>query len=105
MINKEKKLNEELQKCRANIQRTRNLIAYHKEILRQQERKADDISAKLDAEKMKSLYTALNANGVDIDSLRQAVANGQITDKTTRPADAKPAETKKEDKDAETDSL
>ncbi len=92
MTNKEQKLNDELQKCRANIQRTKKLIAYHRDILRQQERKADEVSAKLDAEKMKSLYTALNANGVDIDSLRQAVANGQITDKSS-----KPAENKKED--------
>lgn len=105
MTSRERKLNEELQKCRANIQRTKELIAYHREILRRQERKADEISAKLDAEKMKSLYSALNASGVDIDRLRLAVANGQITDQTTKPADEEPADSKKEDKNAETDSL
>ena len=105
MTSREQKLHEELQKCRANIQRTRELIAFHRDVLRRQERKADEITAKLNAEKMKSLYTAMNASGVDIDTLRQAVENGQITDKTAKPVDAEPAGMKKEDKNAETDSL
>lgn len=97
MTNREQKLHEELRKCRANIQRTKELIAFHRDVLRRQERKADEISAKLNAEKMKSLYTALNASGVDIDTLRQAVENGQITDKTAEPEDAEPADTKKQE--------
>ena len=97
MTNREQKLHEELIKCRANIQRTKELIVFHRDVLRRQERKADEITAKLNAEKMKSLYTALNASGVDIDMLRQAVENGQLTDKTAEPADAEPADTKKED--------
>ena len=105
MTNREQKLHEELIKCRANIQRTKELIVFHRDVLRRQERKADEITAKLNAEKMKSLYTAMNASGLDIDTLRQAVENGQITDKTAIPADAEPAEMKKEDKNAETDSL
>ncbi len=97
MTNREQKLHEELLKSRANIQRTKELIAFHRDVLRRQERKADEITAKLNAEKMKSLYTALNASGVDIDTLRQAVENGQLTDKTAETADAEPADTKKED--------
>ena len=97
MTNREQKLHEELLKCRANIQRTKELIAFHRDVLRRQERKADEINAKLNAEKMKSLYTALNASGVDIDTLRQAVENGQLTDKTAEPAEAKSAAFKKED--------
>lgn len=97
MTNREQKLHEELLKCRANIQRTKELIAFHRDVLRRQERKADEITAKLNAEKMKSLYTALNASGVDIDTLRQAVENGQLTDKTAETAEAKPAAVKKED--------
>ncbi len=97
MINREQRLHEELLRCRANIQRTKELVAFHKDVLRRQERKADEITAKLNAEKMKSLFTALNASGVDIDTLRQAVENGQLTDKTTEPADTEPAAEKKEE--------
>lgn len=99
MTGKEQKLHEELQKCRMNIQRTKELIAFHRDILRKQERKADELKSKLDAEKMKSLYSALHASGVDIDSLRQAVENGQISDKTAKPEmAAQPAtDNKKED--------
>ena len=97
MTSREQKLHEELQKCKANIQRTKELIAFHRDVLRRQERKADEITAKLNAEKMKSLYTAMNASGLDIDTLRQAVENGQLTDKTAETAEAKPADTKKED--------
>ena len=100
MENKEKKLLDELQKCKENIQRTRERIAYHRDILRKQERKANEIAGKLDKEKMRSLYTELHARGVDIDSLRQAVANGEIAEQT-----AKPAEAKKEEENAQTDSL
>ena len=89
MADKEKKLTEELQKCRDNIQRTKDLIAYHRDILRKQERKADEIAAKLDKEKMKSLLGMIHDGGLDIDSLRNAVSSGQIsanaeTDKTTQ---------------------
>ncbi len=99
MTGKEQKLHEELQKCRMNIQRTKELIAFHRDVLRKQEHKADELKSKLDAEKMKSLYSALHASGVDIDSLRQAVENGQITDKTAKPETAvQPAtDNKKED--------
>lgn len=105
MTNREQKLHEELIKCRANIQRTKELIAFHRDVLRRQERKADEITAKLNAEKMKSLYTALNANGVDIDTLRQAVENGQIIDKTAETTETESADTMKEEKNDETDSL
>ena len=89
MANKEQKLTDELQKCRENIQRTKDLIAYHRDILRKQERKADEIAAKLDKEKMKSLLGMIHDGGLDIDSLRNAVSSGQLsanaeTDKTTK---------------------
>ena len=77
MANKEQKLTDELQKCRENIQRTKDLIAYHRDILRKQERKADEIAAKLDKEKMKSLLGMIHDGGLDIDSLRNAVSSGQ----------------------------
>lgn len=79
MANKEQKLTEELQKCMENIQRTKELIAYHRDILKKQERKADELSAKLDKEKMKSLLGMIHEGGLDIDCLRQAVSNGQLT--------------------------
>ena len=79
MTNREQKLNEELLKCRDNIKRTKELIAYHKDILRKQERKAAEISAKLDKEKMKSLLGMIHKDGLDIDNLRQAVSNGKFS--------------------------
>ncbi len=79
MTNREQKLNEELLKCRDNIKRTKELIAYHKDILRKQERKAAEISAKLDKEKMKSLLGMIHKDGLDIDNLRQAVSNGEFS--------------------------
>ncbi|HAG12367.1 MAG TPA: hypothetical protein DCG49_00715 [Ruminococcus sp.] len=81
MTNREQKQHEELLKCRANIQRTKELIAFHRDVLRRQERKADEITAKLNAEKMKSLYTALNASGVDIDTLGRQLKTGRLSTK------------------------
>lgn len=103
MANKEQKLTDELQKCRENIQRTKDLIAYHRDILRKQERKADEIAAKLDKEKMKSLLGMIHDGGLDIDSLRNAVSSGQLSanaeaDKTTIiKTAAEPAAAVKED--------
>ena len=85
MANKEQKLTEELQKCRENIQRTKELIAYHRDILKKQERKAEELSAKLDKEKMKSLLGMIHEGGLDIDCLRQAVSTGQISGAVDTP--------------------
>lgn len=79
MTDKEQKIAEELQKCRENIRRTKELIAYHRDILKKQERKADELSARLDKEKMKSLFSLIHESGYDIDVLRQAVSAGQVT--------------------------
>lgn len=109
MADKEKKLTKELQKCRENIQRTKELIAYHRDILRKQERKADELSAKLDKEKMKSLLGMIHQGGLNIDNLRQAVSSGSLTGLPANPAEAannpksKPDQTK-EDKTHENEN-
>ena len=97
MATKEQKLTEELQKCKENIQRTKELIAYHRDILKKQERKADELSARLDKEKMKSLLGMIHEGGLDIDCLRQAVSTGQLTGIPETP---KPAAEEKTDKTA-----
>lgn len=85
MANKEQKLTEELQKCRENIQRTKELISYHRDILKKQERKADELSTRLDKEKMRSLLDMIHEGGLDIDCLRQAVSTGQISGAVDTP--------------------
>lgn len=39
MADKEQRIMEELQKCRENIQRTKELIGYHRDILKKQEKR------------------------------------------------------------------
>lgn len=86
MANKEKRLNEELLRCRENISRTKELIAYHREILKKQEKKEAYLLAKLDEVKMNSLYTLIHQSGYDIDSLRQAVTSGNFGAIALKPA-------------------
>lgn len=86
MADREKRLNEELQRCRENISRTKELIAYHRETLKKQEKKEADILAKLDEVKMNSLCSLIHQSGYDIDSLRQAVTSGNFEAIASKPA-------------------
>lgn len=85
MADKEQRIMEELQKCRENIQRTKELIGYHRDILKKQEKKADELAARLDKVKMNSLFHLIHEGGYDIDSLRQAVSAGQLTVNPEKP--------------------
>lgn len=86
MENKEKQLNEELQRCRENIIRTKELIVYHRGVLKKQEKKEADLLSKLDEVKMNSLYSLIHKSGYDIDSLRQAVTSGNFESIAPKPA-------------------
>ncbi len=78
-IDKEKRYSDNLQKCRDSINKTRELIAYHKEMLKKLEQKEVSILANLNNVKMSALFDMINQNGYDIDALRQAVSLGDFS--------------------------
>jgi hypothetical protein len=88
MINKEKKYTDDLDSCKKSIVKTKNLIAYHKDMLKKLEKKETVISEKLQKVKVNSLFDMLHKGGYDIDIIRSAVNNGDfsgVTAKKTEP--------------------
>lgn len=69
----------ELERCLANIEKTKDLIEYHKNMLKTYESKANELRAKLDEVKMSSLCDMINKQGYDIDKLREAVRQGDFS--------------------------
>lgn len=78
MIDREKKIAEELEGCRKSIGRTRNLIEYHKTILKSLESKEKALSERLEKEKFSSFYRLLSEQGYDINALKNAALNGEL---------------------------
>lgn len=78
MIDREKKFSEELEGCRKSIGRTKNLIEYHKTILKNLESKEKALSERLEKEKFSSFYRLLSEQGYDIDALKNAALNGEL---------------------------
>lgn len=78
MIDREKKIAEELEGCRKSIGRTKNLIEYHKTILKNLESKEKALSERLEKEKFSSFYRLLSEQGYDIDALKNAALNGEL---------------------------
>lgn len=78
MIDREKKFSEELESCRKSIGRTKNLIEYHKAILKNLESKEKALSERLEKEKFSSFYRLLSEQGYDIDALKNAALNGEL---------------------------
>lgn len=78
MIDREKKVAEELAGCRKSIGRTRELIDYHKAILKNLESKEKALSERLEKEKFSSFYRLLSEQGYDIDALKNAALNGEL---------------------------
>lgn len=81
MTDKEIQLKKALEKCDERINRTKSLISYHKDILKMQEKKRNGILAKIEKEKMDSLFSMIHKGGLDIDSITQAVSSGQLAAK------------------------
>lgn len=69
----------ELERCLANIEKTKDLIEYHKNMLKTYESKANELRAKLDEVKMSSLCDMINKQDYDIDKLREAVRQGDFS--------------------------
>lgn len=78
MKDKEKRYTTDLERCRANIDKTKGLIEYHRDMLKKLEKKEASLVSKLDKVKMAALCDVINKGGYDIDSLRNAVATGDF---------------------------
>ncbi len=78
MKDREKRYTNDLERCRANIDKTKGLIEYHRDMLKKLEKKEASLVSKLDKVKMAALCDVINKGGYDIDSLRNAVATGDF---------------------------
>lgn len=78
MINREKKYSDELSACRKSIDRTKKLLEYHKNMLKNLESKEKEISEKLQKEKFMIFFELVSRKGYDIDELRSAAAEGDF---------------------------
>jgi hypothetical protein len=78
MKDREKRYTNDLERCRANIDKTKGLIDYHRDMLKKLEKKETCLISKLDKVKMAALCDVINKGGYDIDSLRNAVATGDF---------------------------
>ena len=80
MADREKRILDELEHCNENIRRTKELIAYHRDVLKKQERKAEEIKDRLKKEKVHALFEMIDQSGYDVDLLKQAVLSGKLID-------------------------
>ena len=78
MPDKEQKIAQNLERCRENIRKTKGLIEYHKGVLKKQESRKSELSARLEKIKMSALREIINRGGYDIDVIRSAVENGSF---------------------------
>lgn len=83
-MNKEKKYADDLEHCRKSIVKTKNLIAYHRDMLKKLEKKETALSDKLEKVKVNSLFEMLHKGGYDIDTVRLAVHNGDFSSVTAQ---------------------
>lgn len=74
MKNREKKYSDELAACRKSIDRTKKLLKYHKNMLKNLESKEKELSDKLNKEKFSIFLELVTQKGYDIDELRSAAA-------------------------------
>lgn len=78
MKDREQRYTNDLERCRANIDKTKNLIEYHRGMLKKLEKKEILLISKIDKVKMAALCEVINKGGYDIDTLRNAVATGDF---------------------------
>jgi hypothetical protein len=78
MKDREQRYINDLERCRANIDKTKSLIEYHKNMLKKLEKKELLLISKLDKVKMNALCDVINKGGYDIDSFRNAVLTGDF---------------------------
>jgi len=104
VTDKEKRYSEELERCRNNIVKTKSRIEYHREILKKQEKNEISLLSKLEKVKMTAFYEMIHKGGYDIDSLREAMKNGDFSTvivSNPKPDTAENTDTKTEEKPKE----
>lgn len=77
---KEVKCSSDLEQCRKGIEREKELISFHKDLLKKLEKKHTLIQTKLEKLKMASFMEMINQHGYDIDNLRKAVSDGDFNE-------------------------
>lgn len=79
MTDKEKRCLEELQRCKSNIDREKQFVETHRELLKAAEKKETELLARLEAIKLNDLKFLINKRGYNIDNLREAMIAGDFS--------------------------
>lgn len=79
MTDKEAHCCEELERCRANIVKTKGKIEFHKDMLKKLEHKEMELLERLGAIKLQDLHSIISTRGYDIDDLREAMIAGDFS--------------------------
>ena len=79
MTEKEAQCIEELEKCRANIVKTKGKIEFHKDMLKKFEHKELELVDKLEKIKLYDLKALISTQGYNIDDLREAMIAGDLS--------------------------
>lgn len=79
MTDKEAHCCEELERCRANIVKTKGKIEFHKDMLKKLEHKEMELLERLGALKLQDLHSIISTRGYNIDDLREAMIVGDFS--------------------------
>lgn len=79
MTDREAHCCEELERCRANIVKTKGKIEFHKDMLKKLEHKEMELLERLGALKLQDLHSIISTRGYNIDDLREAMIAGDLS--------------------------
>lgn len=79
MTDKEKRCLDEIQRCRTNIEREKQFVETHRELLKAAEKKEAELLTKLEAIKLEDLKSLISKRGYNIDDLREAMVVGDFS--------------------------
>ncbi len=79
MTDREAHCCEELERCRANIVKTKGKIEFHKDMLKKLEHKEMELLERLGALKLQDLHSIISTRGYNIDDLREAMIAGDFS--------------------------
>lgn len=70
---------DEIQRCRTNIEREKQFVETHRELLKAAEKKEAELLTKLEAIKLEDLKSLISKRGYNIDDLREAMVVGDFS--------------------------
>lgn len=79
MTDKERRCLEEIQRCRTNIEREKQFVETHRELLKAAEKKETELLARLEVIKLEDLKSLICKRGYNIDDLREAMTIGDFS--------------------------